>query len=542
MRRAASPIAVLAALVLAASTQAAWVGWGSNVGGGLGAGYGSFNPTLTPVGMLVTAPKEVVLGHALMPDGTVQAWGGNSAGQVGDGTRQRKLNPVTVPGLTGVTQIADSGEHMIALLSDGTVKTWGSNLFGQLGIGTTAFGKEDCSVNCRSPVPVAVPGLAGVRAVFAGGADDAALLNNGTAVAWGENKSGQLGTGDQLERTTPVVVRGLSSVKTLELGGMATLGGHIFALLNDGTVKALGYNGQGQLGIGTTVDSPSPMKVPALSGATAISTSWTHSLALVGGKLLAWGNNTNGELGVHTTTICGGTKTRKPCATTPVTVPLAGVRSIAAGYASSDVAAGGRAYSAGFNGYGQLGSGTQVDRSTFGLVSGLQGVLMVQAGTFTAFAEISGSVPPPIIEATAGAGTLTITWRATGGTGWIVTSRPFTGAVRHEQPFGPKTILPASARSYILKGTPGQPYEVSVAQTNGSFGRKVVEGTPRTRSREATLTPTPTPTPTARHRSAGNRPPAPRPKSPHDRQSPPSAAQGPAVRHRRAEDRARRSG
>jgi alpha-tubulin suppressor-like RCC1 family protein len=496
MRRAAPLIAVPAALALAASAQAAWVGWGANAGGALGAGYASFDPTLTPVGILVTAPKELVLGHALMSDGTVQAWGDNSAGQIGDGTRQRKLDPVTVPGLTGVTQIAGSGEHMIALLANGTVKTWGANLFGQLGIGTTAFGKEDCSVNCRSLVPVSVPGLSSVSAVFAGGADNAALLSNGTVVAWGENKSGQLGTGDNRERTTPVVVRGLSNVKTLKLGGMATLGGHIFALLNDGTVKALGYNGQGQLGIGTTVNSPSPVKVLALRGATAISTSWTHSLALVGGKLLAWGNNTNGELGVHTTMLCGA-KTAKPCAKTPVAVPLAGANSIAAGYAASDVAAGQHAYSTGQNNYGQLGNGTRTDRHTFGLVSGLAGVLEVQAGAVTGLAEISVSVPPPIVEAIAGAGTVIVKWRATGGAGWIVTSRPFTGAVRDGPPFGPKTVLPASARSYTLKGTPGQPYEVSVAQKNGSFGRNVVEGTPTTGSREAT------PTPTARHRSGG---------------------------------------
>jgi hypothetical protein len=75
-----------------------WVSWGSDVGGVLGAGYASFTPALTPVGVLVTAPKELVTGHAaLMQDGTVRAWGGNSAGQIGDGTRERKLNPIAVP-------------------------------------------------------------------------------------------------------------------------------------------------------------------------------------------------------------------------------------------------------------------------------------------------------------------------------------------------------------------------------------------------------------------------------------------------------------
>jgi alpha-tubulin suppressor-like RCC1 family protein len=464
----------------ASGAQAAWVSWGSDVGGVLGTGYASFTPARTPVGVLVTAPTELVAGQAaLMPDGTVRAWGFNSSGQIGDGTRQRKLNPITVPGLTGVTQIAGSAEHMIALLSDGTVKTWGSNLSGELGIGTVALPHgEGCLTNCRSLVPIPVPGLAGVVAVFAGGADDAALLNTGAVVTWGENLGGQLGDGTKIEKDVPTPVRELSGVRTLALGGAYTLGGHMLALLNDGTVEAVGSNPQGQLGIGSTVSSSFPVQVSGLSGVTAISASWTHSLALAGGELLAWGNNTNGELGVHTSTLCG-VVAKKPCTTTPVVVPLERVSSIAAGFAASDVAVEGHAYSTGHNNLGQLGNGTTIDRSTFGLVSGLEGVLNVQAGGISAFAEIGGGAPAPIIEAIPRSGALTVNWRAGGGTGWIITSRPFTGAVRLESPFGSRTELPASARSYTFTGTPGQPYEVAVQQLNGSFGRNVVEGTPQ---------------------------------------------------------------
>jgi hypothetical protein len=159
--------------------------------------------------------------------------------------------------------------------------------------------------------------------------------------------------------------------------------------------------------------------------------------------------------------------------------PLEGVSSISAGFAASDVVVAGRAYSTGHNNLGQLGDGTTTDRSTFGLVSGLEGVLKVQAGGISAFAEISGSAPSPIIEAVPGSGTVTVNWRGSGGTGWTITSRLFGGALRLEAPFGSKVELPASARNYTLTGTPGQAYEVAVAQEQGSFGRNVVEGTPQ---------------------------------------------------------------
>jgi len=461
--------------------SASWVSWGSDVGGALGAGYASFAPALTPVGGLLAEPKEVVAGRAaLMADGTVQAWGNNYQGGIGDGTLQRKLNPVTVPGLSNVVQIAGSAEHMIALLANGTVATWGSNLSGELGNGTDGGGTENCKANCYSTVPIQVPNLTGVSAVFAGGADDAALLNSGEVVAWGENLKGQLGDGTKVQKDSPTLVPGLANVRTVALGGAASLGGHMFALLNDGTVEAAGFNGQGQLGIGSTVSSSSPVTVPDLKGTTALSASWTHSLALVGGKLLAWGNNANGELGVKTTMLCGPVKTAKPCATTPVQVPLKGVSSIAAGYAASDAVSNGHAYSAGHNNYGQLGDGNTIDRGTFGLVSGLEGVLKVEASEASAFAEISGAAPPPVIEAIPAHGSLIVNWRATGGTGWIITSRLRECClIHHTPPFSGKVELPAAARSYTFRGTPGQPYEISVQQKNGSFGRNVVEGTPQ---------------------------------------------------------------
>jgi hypothetical protein len=96
---------------------------------------------------------------ALKNDGTVWAWGSNTSGQLGDGTTTNRFTPVQVANLTGVTLITAGGwAHCLALTDDGTVWAWGGNSYGQLGDGTTT----------DRTTPVQVPGLTGVTAIAAG--------------------------------------------------------------------------------------------------------------------------------------------------------------------------------------------------------------------------------------------------------------------------------------------------------------------------------------------------------------------------------------
>lgn len=89
---------------------------------GLGVGRGVPQPVL--IGNFVHVAGGGALTLTIKDDGTVWAWGLNSYGQLGDGTTTRRLTPVQVSGLTGVTAISPRGAHSLALKSDGTVWAW----------------------------------------------------------------------------------------------------------------------------------------------------------------------------------------------------------------------------------------------------------------------------------------------------------------------------------------------------------------------------------------------------------------------------------
>jgi alpha-tubulin suppressor-like RCC1 family protein len=74
---------------------------------------------------------------ALQADGSVWAWGGNSSGQLGDGTTITRPIPVQIG--TGYVAIAAGTFHTVAMRADGSVWAWGDNAYSQLGIGASDY-------------------------------------------------------------------------------------------------------------------------------------------------------------------------------------------------------------------------------------------------------------------------------------------------------------------------------------------------------------------------------------------------------------------
>jgi alpha-tubulin suppressor-like RCC1 family protein len=273
-------------LALAGGTVYAW---GQNLYGAVGDGTLIDRSVPQPVTGLCpgSAVRQIAAGHyhslVLCQNGTVQAWGRNQAGQLGDGTSTQRTRPVPVRAITTAVQIAGGQYFSAAVLADGTMRAWGVNAEGELGTGTTA----------KSAVPVAVRNLpaTGIAEISTGRNHTLARFTSGDVWAWGGNDSGQLGDGTLTNRTRPV--RTFTGATSIGTGGF-----HSLAVRADGSLWTWGLNASGQLGNGSTTTARTPIRIAGLTGVASVAGGRDDSFAIRSdGTLWSWGNDLNGQLG-----------------------------------------------------------------------------------------------------------------------------------------------------------------------------------------------------------------------------------------------------
>ena len=134
---------------------------------------------------------------ALLEDGSVQCWGDNALGQLGDSSTTGSAAPVLVHGLPAAVEIRANDRTTCARLWNNTVACWGANDFHQLANGTTE----------ASARPQPLSGLVGAIELSLGGEGACARLAEGGARCWGRNQAGQMGDGSTADHDVPMPVR-----------------------------------------------------------------------------------------------------------------------------------------------------------------------------------------------------------------------------------------------------------------------------------------------------------------------------------------------
>ena len=387
----------------------AWV-WGGLTGDGTTNFYGA-SALQVPGLSSVTAVTAGYLHYmVLKSDGTIWTWGINTFGELGDGTTLTRYSPVQVVGIIGALQISAGVETSFALMPNGTVRAWGSAYYGALGnyafdgfetlptqvLGAKGNGYLALLTANTVPAPFAFTAAIGVALVTPVTSNAILVTGLGTAVSasisivggeYAKNGGSFTTATGSVINGDLVVVRAMSSAAfstttsaTLTVGGASgessfffvrtrldtaaprrvpqVVAGdsHTFILGSDGTIYAAGYNGNGQLGNGTTLGSFVFRPVANLSGASAIASGAFHGLALRADKTIAaWGSNAGGQLG-------SGVDNNSE--RYPVSVAgLGNVVAIAAGdYHSLALRSDGTVWAWGLNIDGQAGAGTATSR------------------------------------------------------------------------------------------------------------------------------------------------------------------------------------
>lgn len=316
-------------------------------------GAGTHSITVDFAGDAYHTASHAVLDQSVTSTaGVLVGWGVNTSGQLGNGGSGAKTLPIapSLPDDAQAVSVAVDNNHTLVLLANGDLYAFGANASGQLGDGTTT--------THRVPVKITLPDGVTPIAVAAGNSTSFLVTSEGALYGWGLNTYGQQGDGTTANVLVPQRVPMPDGVRIVQVtSGL----GHTLGLTSTGEVYAWGLNNFGQLGIGSTMNTPTPTAVPLFGGyrVGAVSAGYSHSLALVSdGRVVAWGDNRSGELGNNLPTYAAyPSLTAIPSGTT--------ITSVSASYtASYGLTSSGAVLAWGYNGYGELGDGTMTNSIT----------------------------------------------------------------------------------------------------------------------------------------------------------------------------------
>jgi alpha-tubulin suppressor-like RCC1 family protein len=305
---------------------------------------------------------------AIREDGTLWGWGYNSDGQLGTGDKTNRYAPVQIGSDSNWAVVDAAGSaggdglsrHSLGLKQDGTLWAWGGNSYGQLGDGTTS----------ESLVPKQIGTDTDWVAIAASVYTSFGIKEDGSLYSWGADTDGTisyqglLGDGGDLQGAdvdTPTQVGSES-----DWASISAQETHALAIKEDGTLWGWGQNGDYELGqgSGSTSDQSAPIQIGSDSDWVTVDATLYRSMATKSdGTRWVWGYFDDGffALGYDNDPDGDGTyddvyaPTQAGSETDWVTVALGSDHGV--GVRGQD-----RIFSWGWNSYGEVGDNTTTTR------------------------------------------------------------------------------------------------------------------------------------------------------------------------------------
>ena len=291
-------------------------------------------------------------------DGQVYQWGYGSHGQHLNGSSGHISTPRLLPVFSGIKikNITWGYHHALALTDTGNLYTWGYNNYGERGNGNSSYSSSE-----TSPYKISRDNdnnsLTEAKFIKIAAATHHcyALRDDNTLYCWGHGSHyGLLQGNDGNHRYYPTIAQNtvwetenpsnsiISQIQACYYGGQ---------VLVNGKVYGWGYNSHYNLGIGNTSDQYIPVKptnVPHTIVKIANAFYSRYAIDAVG-ELWGWGYNGHGQMGLGTTTHSNAGNRVKLNSSTY----MSGVTDVVGGAHHTIIYANGQLYGLGYSGYGQ---------------------------------------------------------------------------------------------------------------------------------------------------------------------------------------------
>ena len=299
--------------------------------------------------------------YVISNKGRLYGSGHNQQGNLGVGDTTDRSNFIRIGTFENIKQFSagqggGGASHCLLIDDQDQLWSWGHNAQGQCGRGGTTDKLTPGIVNTtflNGAIPVKVTSQMGWGSSYL-------IDSNGDLYTCGENGSGALGLGNNLNTPSFTKVSTLSNVKDVYVSSDASNLGSSYVILDNGDLYSAGYNYYGQLGVGDTANRNTFTQVN-LDGRAVTSITIFHGGdskvdvgVILGDKTIrTWGHNASGQLGV-------GNQSQMNSPQLPVGNPQNVVKLKGRGYTygclyllNED----GEIFSCGYGGSGQLGYG-----------------------------------------------------------------------------------------------------------------------------------------------------------------------------------------